>query len=153
MQVVLIKDFSNLGSKDDIITVKNGYARNYLIPQKIAIEANQSNLKQLTERLKIKEKKNAEMLSKLNQVIKSLQESKVVIGIKVGQSNKIFGRITTLQLSNAINEQKGYFIDKKIISIPTDIKEIGTYKAQIEFNKNNTIEIEFDVVDEDKDLK
>ena len=150
MQVVLIKDFLTLGAKDDLVVVKNGYARNYLIPQKIAIEASNSNLKQLAERIKIKDKKTAEMLSQLNLVIKSLKESNVVIEIKVGQTNKIFGRITTLQLSNAIKAQKGYIIDKKIISIDEDIKELGTYKAQIEFSKSNIVEIEFDVINEDK---
>ena len=150
MQVVLIKDFLTLGAKDDLVVVKNGYARNYLIPQKIAIEASNSNLKQLAERIKIKDKKTAEMLSQLNLVIKSLKESNVVIEIKVGQTNKIFGRITTLQLSNAIKAQKGYIIDKKIISIDEDIKELGTYKAQIEFSKTNIVEIEFDVINEDK---
>ena len=104
----------------------------------------------MAERIKIKDKKTAEMLSQLNLVIKSLKESNVVIEIKVGQTNKIFGRITTLQLSNAIKAQKGYIIDKKIISIDEDIKELGTYKAQIEFSKTNIVEIEFDVINEDK---
>lgn len=148
MQVILIKDFNNLGAKDDLVNVRNGYARNYLIPQKIAIEASLSNLKQLTERTKVKDKRAVELLATINNVIKVLLESNVKIETKVGQTNKIFGRVTTLQLSNAIKLQKGFEIDKKIISIEDDIKELGTYKATIEFSKDRIIDINFDVIAE-----
>ena len=148
MQVILIKDFNNLGAKDDLVNVRNGYARNYLIPQKIAIEASLSNLKQLTERTKVKDKRAVELLATINNVIKVLLESNVKIETKVGQTNKIFGRVTTLQLSNAIKLQKGFEIDKKIISIEEDIKELGTYKATIEFSKDRIIDINFDVIAE-----
>ena len=97
MQVILIQDVDNLGGRNELIAVKNGYARNYLIPSKLAIEANPSNLKQLEERLKVKSKKEAVMLAEINKVIDILKSSPVKIGAKTGTSGKIFGSVTTMR--------------------------------------------------------
>jgi len=148
MQVVLIQDVDNLGQKNELVTVKNGYARNYLIPQKFAVEANPSNLKQLEERLKVKAKKEAAMLAEIKSVIAVLKESPVKIGAKTGTSGKIFGSVTSLQIARAIRDQKGYEIDRKRISIVDEVKELGTYKASIDFGGGNTTEVEFEVVGE-----
>ena len=149
MQVILIKDVDNLGAPDELVTVKNGYARNYLIPQKFAVEASASNLKQLNERLKVRSKKAAAMLAEINKVIEVLQaEPALKLGAKTGTSGKIFGSVTTLQLARAIREQKGYDIDRKHISIVDEVKELGTYKANIDFGNGNATEVNFEVVGE-----
>jgi len=148
MQVILIQDVDNLGGINELVTVKNGYARNYLIPQKYAIEANSSNIKQMEERAKVKAKKEAAMLAEVNKVIAVLKESPVKIGAKTGTSGKIFGSVTSLQIARAIRAQKGYEIDRKRIHIADEVKELGTYKATIDFGNGNNTEIEFEVVSE-----
>lgn len=148
MQVILIQDVDNLGGKTELVTVKNGYARNFLIPQKFAIEANPSNLKQLEEKLKVKAKKEAAMLAEINKVIEVLKAAPVKVGAKTGTSGKIFGTVTALQITRAIRDQKGYEIDRKRISITDEVKELGTYKATIDFGNGNNTEIEFEVIGE-----
>jgi len=108
MQVILIQDVDNLGGANELVTVKNGYARNYLIPGKFAVEANAGNKKQLDERMKVRAKKEAAMLAEINKVISVLKESPLKIGAKTGTSGKIFGSVTSLQISRAIRDQKGY---------------------------------------------
>lgn len=148
MQVILIQDVDNLGGRNELVTVKNGYARNFLIPGKLAVEANPSNLKQLEERLKVKGKKEAAMLAEINKVIEVLKSSPVKIGAKTGTSGKIFGTVTSLQITRAIRDQKGYEIDRKRISIVDEIKELGAYKASIDFGNGQLVEIDFEVVAE-----
>jgi len=148
MQVILIQDVDHLGAANELVSVKNGYARNYLIPGKFAIEASAFNKKQLDERMKVQAKKEAGMLAEINKVITVLKESPLKIGAKTGTSGKIFGSVTTLQISRAIRDQKGYQIDRKRISIPDEVKELGAYKANIDFGNGNSTEIEFEVVGE-----
>jgi len=148
MQVILIQDVDNLGATNELVTVKNGYARNYLIPQKKAVEANSSNLKQMQEKQKQQAKKEAKLLSEINSVVSVLKQSPLRIGAKTGTSGKIFGSVTSLQISRAIRDQKGYEIDRKRISIPDEVKELGTFKAVIDFGNGNTTEIDFEVVAE-----
>jgi large subunit ribosomal protein L9 len=148
MQVILIEDVDNLGGRNELVSVKNGYARNYLIPRKLAVEANPSNVKQQEERLKVKQKKEAAMLAELNKVIDVLKASAVSVGAKTGTSGKIFGSVTSLQIARAIRDQKGYEIDRKRISITDEVKELGTHKASIDFGNGNNVEIDFEVVAE-----
>lgn len=149
MQVILIQDVDNLGAASELVDVRNGYARNYLIPQKFAVEANSSNLKQLQEKQKVKAKKEAAMLAEINKVIAVLKGSPVKLGAKTGTSGKIFGSITALQIARAIRDQKGYEIDRKRIHILDDVKELGTYKASVDFGNGNNTEIEFEVIGEE----
>jgi large subunit ribosomal protein L9 len=148
MQVILIQDVDHLGGRNELVAVKNGYARNYLIPGKFAIEASSSNLKQLEEKLKVQAKKEATMLASINKVIEVLKSSAVKIGAKTGTSGKIFGSVTSLQIARAIRDQKGYEIDRKRIQIVDEVKELGVHKATIDFGSGNTTEIEFEVVAE-----
>ncbi len=148
MQVILIQDIDNLGGLNDVVKVKNGYARNYLIPKKYAVEASHTNLKKLEERLKILSNKEAGVLAETNKVIEVLNESPLRIGAKTGTSGKIFGSVTSLQISRAIQNQKGYTIDRKRITILDDVKELGTYKAFIDFGNGNITEVQFEVVAE-----
>jgi large subunit ribosomal protein L9 len=148
MQVILIQDVNNLGGANELITVKNGYGRNYLIPQKFAVEASPSNLKQLEEKLKQQTKKEAKLLAELNSVIKVLQDGALKIGAKTGTSGKIFGSVTSVQIARAIREQKGYEIDRRRIHIIDEVKELGNFKANIDFGNGNETEIEFEVTAE-----
>lgn len=148
MQVILLQDVDHLGAANELVSVKNGYGRNFLIPRKFAVEASSNNRKQLEERMKVQGKKEAAMLAEINNVISVLKESPLRIGAKTGTSGKIFGSVTSLQVSRAIRDQKGYQIDRKRITIVDDVKELGTYKANIDFGNGNTTEIEFEVVGE-----
>ena len=148
MEVILIQDVDNLGAGNEVVKVKNGYARNYLLPRQLAVENSPSNKKQLEERMKQVKKKEDKMLAEVNSVIAKLVEAPLKLGAKTGTSGKIFGSVTSLQLSRAIREQKGYEIDRKRISIADEVKELGTYKATIDFGNGKSTEVEFEVVAE-----
>lgn len=148
MQVILIQDVDNLGGANELVTVRNGYGRNYLIPQKLAVEASPSNMKQLGEKIKHQQKKEAKLLAEIKTVIAALNEGGVKLGAKTGTSGKIFGSVTSLQLARAIRDQKGYEIDRKRISLPEEVKELGVYKASIDFGHGNVTEVEFEVIGE-----
>jgi large subunit ribosomal protein L9 len=148
MEVILIQDVDNLGGRNELVKVRNGYARNFLIPRALAVEANPSNRKQLDERLKVAKKKEDQMLAQINSVIAKLQEAPLRVGAKTGTSGKIFGSVTPLQLSRAIKEQTGYEIDRKKIHINEDVKELGSYKATVDFGNGQNAELDFEVVSE-----
>jgi len=148
MQVILIKDVDNLGSAHEMVSVKPGYARNYLIPQKYAIEASGSNTKIMEERRKQLQKKEDKLMAEINNVTEVLKAAPIKVGAKTGTSGKIFGSVTAIQLARAIREQKGYEIDRRRITIISDVKEVGMHKASIDFGKDNVVEIEFEVVGE-----
>jgi large subunit ribosomal protein L9 len=148
MQIILIKDVDNLGSAHEMVEVRPGYARNFLIPQKYAIEASGSNRKVMEERHKQLQKKENKLIAEIAVVTDVLKSSPIKIGAKIGISGKIFGSVTAIQIARAIREQKGYEIDRRRISISDEVKEAGTHKATIEFTKDNIVEIEFEVVGE-----
>jgi large subunit ribosomal protein L9 len=148
MQVILIQDVNNLGGANELVTVKGGYGRNYLIPHKFAVEASPSNLKRLAERQKQMAKKEERLLAEINSVVNVLQESPLKIGAKTGTSGKIFGSVTSVQIARAIREQRGYEIDRRKIAILDDVKELGSYKAKIDFGKGHETEIDFEVIAE-----
>ena len=148
MEIILIQDVDNLGAKNEVVKVRNGYARNYLLPRQLAVENSPSNKKQLEERMKQVKKKEDKMLAEINNVIAKLKEAPLKVGAKTGTSGKIFGSVTSLQISRAIREQKGYEIDRKKIHITDEVKELGTYKASIDFGNGQHAEVSFEVVAE-----
>ncbi len=148
MQVILIQDVNNLGGAHELVTVKNGYGRNFLIPSKLAVEASSSNLKQLEERTKQLAKKEEKLFAEFNNVVSVLQQAPLKIGAKTGTSGKIFGSVTSVQIARAIREQKGYEIDRRRIHIIDDVKELGNYKAKIDFGQGKEVEVDFEVVAE-----
>lgn len=148
MQVILLKDVNNLGGANELVTVKDGYGRNFLIPQGMAVEANKSNLAQLKERQKQQEKKEAKLLAEINEVKNALQEKPLSIGAKTGTSGKIFGSVTTVQIARAIRDQRDYEIDRRRITILDEVKELGSYKAKVDFGNGHDFEIDFEVVAE-----
>ena len=116
-----------------------------IFPTKAAVEATPTNVKQQEERLKVKAKKEAAMLAEINKVISTLTASPVKLTAKTGANNKIFGRVTSLQVAQAIRDQKGYEIDRRRIAVQDDIKEIGSYKATIDFGNGQTTEIDIEI--------
>lgn len=148
MEVILIQDVDNLGAANEVVKVRSGYARNFLLPRQLAIENSPGNKKQLEEKMKQVKKKEDKMLAQINSVMDKLKEAPLKLGAKTGTSGKIFGSVTSLQLSRAIREQKGYEIDRKKIHIVDEVKELGTYKANIEFGSGQSVEVEFEVVAE-----
>lgn len=148
MEVILIQDVDNLGAINEVVKVRNGYARNYLLPRHLAIENNPGNKKQLEERLKQVRKKEDKMLAEINSVIAKLKEGPLKLGAKTGTSGKIFGSVTSVQISRAIREQRGYDIDRRKINITDEVKELGTYKASIDFGNGHSTEVEFTVESE-----
>jgi len=148
MEVILIQDVDNLGAAHEKVKVKHGYARNFLIPRKLAVEASPANLKQLDERMKQLKKKDEKMMAEVNKVIEVLKDGPLKIGAKTGTSGKIFGSVTSIQIGRAIHDQKGYDIDRRRIHIIDEVKELGSYKAKIDFGGGNETEVVFDVVPE-----
>ena len=148
MEVILIQDVDNLGAVNEVVKVKNGYARNYLLPRQLAVENSPSNKKQLEERMKQVKKKEDKMLAEVNSVIAKLVEAPLKLGAKTGTSGKIFGSVTSVQIARAIREQKGYEIDRRRIHILDEIKELGTYAAKIDFGNGNESQVALEVVAE-----
>jgi large subunit ribosomal protein L9 len=148
MEIILLQDVDRLGSKDDLIKVKDGFARNYLIPQKKAIVATTTAKKVLAENTKQRAHKEAKLKNEALAIAEKLANKKITIGAKTSTLGKIFGSVNTIQIAEAINK-KGFEIDRKQIMLPEDhIKEIGTYSAKIKLHKEVIIEVEFDVVAE-----
>jgi large subunit ribosomal protein L9 len=148
MEIILTQDVERLGSKDDLIKVKDGFARNFLIPQKKAIVATSTAKKVLAENIKQRAHKESKLKNEALAIAEKLANKKITIGAKTSTLGKIFGSVNTIQLAEAINK-KGFEIDRKQIMLPEDhIKEIGTYSAKIKLHKEVIIEIEFEVVAE-----
>jgi large subunit ribosomal protein L9 len=148
MEIILLQDIQNLGSKDDIVTVKNGYGRNYLIPKKMAIVANSTSKKVLAENIRQRAHKEAKLKAEAQALAAQLEGKTVIIGAKTSSSGKIFGSVNTIQLAEAINKL-GFEIDRKQIKIEEDsIKEVGTYSARIRLHKEVSVDFSFEVVSE-----
>ncbi len=148
MEIILKQDVSNLGNKDDIIAVKNGYGRNYLIPKGYAILATESARKVHKEDLKQKAFKEERIKNSALEIAEKLQRKHIKIGAKTSSTGKIFGSVNTIQLSEVINK-KGFEIDRKKITIKSEpIKEVGKYTCEIKLHKDVVIELPFEVISE-----
>lgn len=149
MEIILKTDVANLGYVNDIVTVKSGYARNYLIPKGFAIVANEKNKKILAENLKQKAFKEEKIRTEASDRAKLLDGLELKIGAKAASSGKIFGSVNDIQIADAIKEQHNYDVDRKTIKINGDtVKEVGTYKATVTLYKDIKAEISFEVVAE-----
>ena len=148
MEIILLQDVARLGSKDDLVSVKNGYGRNFLIPQKMAVIATESAKKVLAENIKQRAHKEAKLKELSLSVAERLKTVQLVIAAKTSTTGKIFGSVNTIMLAEAINS-KGFEIDRKQIMIAEDsVKEIGNYTAKIKLHKEVIIELPFEVVSE-----
>ncbi|MCP4551936.1 MAG: 50S ribosomal protein L9 [Bacteroidetes bacterium] len=149
MEVILKQDIEGLGYTNDLVVVKNGYGRNFLIPKGKAILATESNKKVRNEAQKQKSFKEERVVKEAETLAKALENISVNIGAKAGTSGKIFGSVNALQLADAIKKQHKFDIDRKKISVDGDsIKELGSYKASIKLHKNISVEINFEVIAE-----
>ena len=147
MEIILKQDYEGLGYKNDVVTVKPGYARNYLIPRGIAIVASKSNLKMIEENIRQAAHKAEKLKSDAQATADKIGDMEITIPAKAGESGKIFGAITTLQVSDAL-KTKGFEIDRKKISFKDDIKNIGTHTAVLDLHKEVKKEVKLNVVAE-----
>lgn len=146
MEIILKQDIPNLGYKNDLIKVKPGYARNFLIPKGMAILATESAKKSREEMLKQKAFKEEKIIKEAEVLAKALDGKAIKIGAKAGTSGKIFGSVNALQVADAIKDQLNLEIDRKLIEVDGEsIKELGTYKAKIRLHKQVEAEITFEV--------
>jgi ribosomal protein L9 len=147
MQVILKEDVVNLGYKDDIVTVKDGYGRNFLIPQGKAVIASESAKKVLAENLRQRAHKIAKIKESAQALAATLEGVSLTIGAKTSSNGTIFGSVTNIQVAEAL-VKLGHEIDRKVIYIKETVKEIGSYKAVLKLHKEVSVEIPFDVVSE-----
>jgi large subunit ribosomal protein L9 len=149
MKIILKQDIAKLGFENDVIEVKNGYARNYLIPKGYAIQATEQNIKILNEVLKQKAHKAEKIKNDAEAIAAQLEGVSLKIGAKVGTSGKIFGSVNAMQVADALKDQAGIDIDRKKIVVDGDsIKEVGEYTAIINLHREVKAEIKFEVVGE-----
>ena len=146
MQIILLTDIANLGHKDDIINVKPGYGRNYLIPQGYDILATESAKKTVAENTKQRAHKEAKLRAEAQELAAKLEALKLTIGAKTSRTGIIFGSVNSSMIAEALQAQ-GYEIDRKKIMLK-DIKEVGTYSAVIKLHRDVKVNVEFEVVSE-----
>ena len=147
MHVILREDILNLGYKDDVVTVKSGYGRNYLIPQGKAVIATPSALKMLAENMKQRAHKLEKIKNDAKELAAKLEGVSLTIGAKTSSTGKIFGSVNNIQIAEAL-EKAGYEVDRKVIFIKESVKEVGAYKAILKLHKEVSVEIPFEVVAE-----
>ena len=147
MEVILKQDVKALGEKDDIVKVKPGYGRNYLIPQGFAILATESAKKVLAENLKQAQFKQDKIRKDADDLAAKLQDVKLTIGAKAGESGKIFGAINTIQIADALKKQ-GFEVDRRRITFDQEPKVLGEYTANLNLHKEVKVKVPFEVVAE-----
>ncbi|WP_232468352.1 50S ribosomal protein L9 [Alkalitalea saponilacus] len=147
MEVILKEDVTNLGHKDDIVKVKPGYGRNYLIPQGFAILATESALKVHAENQKQRAHKEEKLRQEAAAVAEKLEGVKLTIGAKASSTGKIFGSVNNIQIAEVL-EKDGFKVERKHITIKDAIKELGTYTATVKLHRDVKVTIEFEVVAE-----
>ncbi len=147
MEIILKEDIQNLGHKNDIIEVKNGYGRNYLIPQGLAILATPSAKKVHAENLRQRAHKEEKVKNEALEVAKTLEGKSFTIGAKASSTGKIFGSVNTIQIAEALTKE-GFNVERKNISMKDDAKEVGTYTATVKLHREVKVDISVEVVAE-----
>jgi len=148
MEVILKQDLDNLGYADEIVKVRPGYARNFLIPRGLAVIASEPNRKMLTETMKQRAHKAQKIKGDAESVAKQLEAMTLKIGAKVGESGKIYGSVTALQIADALSKH-GVNVERKKIQLDTDhIKSLGTYTATVNLHKDVKVKVNFEVIAE-----
>lgn len=148
MEIILKQDIDGLGYKGDIVTVKDGYARNYLIPKEQAIIATESAKKIHEENKRQRAHKEEKIKNEAEEIASKLADVNIKIGAKTSSSGKIFGSVNTIQIAEALRKE-GFDLDRKHISIEGDqVKEVGKYKATVKLHKEVKAEIDFEIIAE-----
>ncbi len=146
MEIILKQDISGLGYKNDLVTVKDGYARNFLIPKGMAVLATEPAKKVLAEVKKQQAYKEEKIRKEAEELAKVLEGAQLTIGVKASSKGKIFGSVNNIMIADAIKAQKNVEVDRKKIEINGDaIKEVGSYKATLKLHKDIAVELALDV--------
>ncbi len=148
MEIILLEDIEKVGAKHEVVTVKPGYGRNYLIPQGKAILANKSNMARLNEMIRQEQAREDKKVAEYQEIADKIQGEVLKIGAKAGTSGKIFGSVTNVQISQAIKDLFAIEVDRRKIDIPEEVKTLGTYHATINFHPDVTCQVSFEVVEE-----
>ena len=151
MQVILLKDVDNLGDEGEIVNVKNGYGRNFLIPQGMALMATKGTIKAREEEERQTARKKAQKKKDAERVAKELENMEVVIAARVGEENRIFGTVTPQQLAIEL-AQRGFDIDRRRIEFTEDIRVIGVYTAKVKVHSDVTANVKVQVIPSSGDL-
>ena len=147
MEIVLLEDVKALGKKGQIVTVNDGYARNFILPKKLGVEATSKNLNDLKLKKANDAKLAAEILEAAKELAAKLDESKVTLSIKAGEGGRAFGSVSNKEISKAITDQLGLEIDKKKIVLNDPIKSIGSFEVPIKLHKDVTARLAVKVVE------
>ena len=149
MELILKEDVENLGFKDDVVKVKNGYGRNFLIPNGLAMLATESNKKVLAEKIKQSQNKQKKAIDEAQKIVKKLEKLDLKISAKALEGDKLFGSITSADISKELSENK-LEIEKKYIQLSSNIKNTGSYSAKIRLHREVNFELSFEVIKEQK---
>lgn len=149
MELILKEDVENLGFKDDLVVVKNGYGRNFLIPQGKAVLATSSAKKVLAEKIKQSQNKQKEAISEAQKVVKKLEKLELKISAKSLESDKLFGSVTNAEIAKELSSN-GFEIEKKCIQLSSNIKKTGAYTAKIRLHREVYFDLNFEVIKSDK---
>jgi large subunit ribosomal protein L9 len=148
MEIILKQDVEKLGFKDELVKVKDGYGRNFLIPRGRAIIANSSNKKVLQENLKQRAKKDAKLKEEAMKIVEALKNEVITVAVKAGEKGKIFGSVNTIMLADSL-QKAGHSVDRKYITIRGEaIKQLGKYDADVRLHREVSASFKFEVVAE-----
>jgi large subunit ribosomal protein L9 len=146
MKVVLLSDVNALGKKGDVVEVAEGYARNFLVPRRLAAEANKGTLAVLSDQKKAQEKRDQQVLADAKVLADKLAETQLAVKVKAGGNGKLFGAITNADIADAINNALAVAIDKHKIEIKSSIKALGSYPIEVKLHKNIVAKATINVV-------
>jgi large subunit ribosomal protein L9 len=145
MEIILTQDVKTLGKKGDIVKVSDGYARNFILPKKLGLEATKQNLYELNMQKAAEEKRQKEILEEAKNLAKKLSELTVTVAIKMGEGGKTFGSVSTKEIAEAAKKQHNLDIDKKKLQLSDPIKQAGTYTVQVKLHPQVTAELKVTV--------
>lgn len=148
MKVILLQDVKSLGKKGEIVNVNDGYARNFILPKKLGVEANNKNLNELKLQKKKEEKIAQENLDAAKQLKEKIEAGKVVLSIKVGEGGRTFGSVSSKEIAAAVKGQMGLDVDKKKIQLKETIKTLGMHPVPVKLHTEVTAELKVSVVEE-----
>lgn len=146
MKVILTKNVADLGDKGDVVDVADGYARNYLVPKKLAVKASEGALKQADDMRLAREEQEKKALADAQQLAESLSGTRVVVAARAGDSGNLFGSIGASDVAEAIVKFTGIDIDRKIVKVPTPIKEIGLHEVTLQPHSEVSVAVTLDVI-------
>ena len=148
MDIILLKDIDKVGGKHEIVKVKDGYGRNYLIPQGLAVVANAGNRRMLEDLIRQEEQKESKRVDEYKDIAAKLNGVTLKIGAKAGTSGKIFGSVTNVQLVNALKDQVGIEVERRKIIIEEEVKSLGSYTAKLNLHKDVQSSVAFEIIEE-----